>query len=172
MYSNNEEKLSYARQCLQKKARDNSRTPMQWDSSPNSGFCDAGVNPWMRINDDWVDVNAEKQIQNPDETNLSVWQFWKKALSLRKEYKDTLVYGKFEVINMEDEDIFAYLRFTEHEKWVVILNYNNKIVKWHLPDQIKVKKWILGNYPKNVSALPLAGALTLNPWEGLWGLCN
>lgn len=47
MYPGDEEKLREARLILQRKARDHARTPVQWSSSANAGFCKEGVTPWM-----------------------------------------------------------------------------------------------------------------------------
>ena len=70
---------------LSMKARDHARVPMQWDASSNAGFTTG--KPWMRVNDDYKEWNAGAQIGNPD----SVLGFWKKALGIRKEFKDSLV---------------------------------------------------------------------------------
>ncbi|KAK9311295.1 glycoside hydrolase superfamily [Lipomyces starkeyi] len=65
---------------LQKKARDNARTSMQWDASENAGF--STVTPWMDINEDFRKLHYTP--------NLS--------FRLRREFKDVLVYGKFALI--------------------------------------------------------------------------
>lgn len=46
-YPGNEEKLQEARFILQRKARDHARTPVQWTSGANAGFCEGDVTPWM-----------------------------------------------------------------------------------------------------------------------------
>lgn len=47
-------------EILQSKSRDNSRTPMQWDSGINSGFTD-GI-PWIDINSNYREINVEKKL--------------------------------------------------------------------------------------------------------------
>ena len=64
-----------------RKARDHARTPMQWDASQNSGFCPAGVKPWMRVMDDYETVNAETQMEFTSDADLSPWQWWQRALA-------------------------------------------------------------------------------------------
>lgn len=68
---------------LQKKARDNARTPMQWDDSVNAGFSDGdgSVTPWMKVNEDYKEYNAKKEVNEPS----SVFRFWQKALRFRKD---------------------------------------------------------------------------------------
>lgn len=43
---------------LRAKARDNARTPMQWNSDVYAGF--SKVKPWYRVNRNYVDINVEK----------------------------------------------------------------------------------------------------------------
>ncbi|MGW8323474.1 MAG: alpha-amylase family glycosyl hydrolase, partial [Thermodesulfobacteriota bacterium] len=45
------------------KGRDMSRTPMQWDRGPYSGF--SNVEPWLPINPDHFEVNVEAQESDP-----------------------------------------------------------------------------------------------------------
>jgi len=85
------------------KARDHARTPMQvrtlrsipfskfsltlfrqWNASAHGGFTTSI--PWMRVNDDYPEWNAEQQIG--DES--SVYAFWRRALKVRKAH-DVLV---------------------------------------------------------------------------------
>lgn len=63
-------------------SRDNSRTPMQWNSSINSGF--SKHKPWIEINDNFKDINVEKQINNED----SILNFYKKMIKIRKSNND------------------------------------------------------------------------------------
>ena len=50
LYGNDPKKLAEQRKILDKKARDHARTPMQWNSGTNAGFCESSVQPWMRVN--------------------------------------------------------------------------------------------------------------------------
>ncbi|KAI1206021.1 glycoside hydrolase family 13 protein [Annulohypoxylon truncatum] len=87
-------------------ARDHSRIPFQWDDSPNAGFADEGVKTWMRVHDDYQEINAAKQMVDPD----SILNFYRQILQLRKEYKDLFVFGTFRLLKAEDEAIFAYVK--------------------------------------------------------------
>lgn len=55
-FANNHRKLEYARKMIQLKARDHTRTPMQWDATPNAGSCRADVKPWQRFSKEecWI----------------------------------------------------------------------------------------------------------------------
>lgn len=63
------------------KGRDNARTPMMWDSSENGGFTKPGTKPWLRMNDEYSDINVQEQESDPD----SVLSYFKQLLHLRKQ---------------------------------------------------------------------------------------
>ena len=59
--------------------RDEVRTPMQWDSSANAGFCPAGVTPWLPLNPEYPSVNIAAQ-QGQDGSLL---ELYRRLLTLR-----------------------------------------------------------------------------------------
>lgn len=67
---------------IQLKSRDNARTPMQWDTSPNSGFTGPGVTPWLKMNERYTDLNVYTQERDPD----SVLNYYRKLVLLRKQH--------------------------------------------------------------------------------------
>ncbi|KEQ91912.1 glycoside hydrolase family 13 protein [Aureobasidium subglaciale EXF-2481] len=169
MHPDNKEKLDFARKVLQRKARDHSRTPVQWSAEPNAGFCKEDVTPWMRVNDDYKEINAEAQRKQDDPDKLSVLQFWKRGLANRKEHKDVFVYGDFQVLDEEDKRVFAYKRASESEAFVLALNFTKDEVKWEVPEAAKVKSWVAGNYTAGKPDKPTSGTITLRPFEGVLG---
>ncbi|KAI5251116.1 glycoside hydrolase [Aureobasidium subglaciale] len=169
MHPDNKEKLDFARKVLQRKARDHSRTPVQWSAEPNAGFCKEDVTPWMRVNDDYKEINAEAQRKQDDPDKLSVLQFWKRGLANRKEHKDVFVYGDFQVLDEEDKKVFAYKRASESEAFVLALNFTKDEVKWEVPEAAKVKNWVAGNYTAGKPDKPTSGTITLRPFEGVLG---
>jgi oligo-1,6-glucosidase len=166
-YANNHRKLKYAREVIQLKARDHSRTPMQWDASPNAGFCGEDVKPWMRVNDDYPRINAAAQLNNPQ----SVFSYWKHCLEFRRQHKDVFVYGGFEILDPSDKDVVAFLRFSENESWVTVTNFTGKHLEWSGLGLVKVREWVIGNYPLDVHDSDSDGIVTLRPWEGIVGRC-
>jgi oligo-1,6-glucosidase len=169
MYPGNKEKLDFARHVLQRKARDHSRTPVQWSAEPNAGFCKEDVTPWMRVNDDYKEVNAEAQRKQDDPNKLSVLQFYKRALANRKENKEVFVYGDFQVLDENDKKVFAYKRASEKEAFVLALNFSKDEVEWQIPEAAKVHKWVAGNYVAGQPDKPTSGTITLRPFEGVLG---
>lgn len=164
-----EKKLEHAKLILNKKARDNARTPVQWNNGPNAGFCKEDVEPWMRVNDDYKTINAETQGQANDPDQLSVLQFWKRGLENRKKHKEVFVYGDFKTLDDSSDKIFAYRRASKDEAFVVVLNFSGKQVDWTIPKVANVQSWVAGNYAASSPDKKVDGTIQLRPWEGILG---
>ncbi|KAL2685073.1 hypothetical protein Neosp_006168 [[Neocosmospora] mangrovei] len=114
----------------QLKSRDNARTPMQWDATPNAGFTAADVTPWMRVNDNYREINAASQTSDPD----SVYHCWRRVLEKRKEHVDIFVYGDFQLVDEAHEKVFAYSRKADNgDVALVVCNFAAETVSWTLP---------------------------------------
>jgi alpha-glucosidase len=113
------------------KGRDGERTPMQWDTSPNSGFTKA-VKPWLPIPPSAAKYNVVTESKDPD----SIFNAYRTLLSLRK-YNAALHDGSQQSINNEDQNVFAYLRKSRDEAVLVALNMSNqsRTVSFHLADK-------------------------------------
>ncbi|CAG7559825.1 unnamed protein product [Fusarium equiseti] len=135
--------LEIARKEYQLKARDNARTPVQWDDTLNAGFTTG--TPWIRVNDDYKTWNAATQVATPG----SVFEYWRSALMLRKELKDIIIYGDFEMLDAENDDIFAYTRSNGKQKVVVVCSFRDRGIDWLVPayTDIQSGKVLLSNYP-------------------------
>lgn len=105
-------------------ARDNARTPMQWDSTKNAGFT-IGT-PWAKVNGNYTEINAAEESENPD----SVLNFYKKVLRIRKEYADVVRDGKYIPVNIKDNHIFAYIRDNGKQKLFIACSLSPKAVKF------------------------------------------
>jgi glycosidase len=117
----------------QKKSRDNARTPMQWDDTPQAGFTTSDK-PWMRVNDNYKEVNAASQTDR----RRSVYHTYRLILEKRKQYTDIFVYGSFELIDEPNEKIFAYKRrATSGETALIVCNFSLDAVKWKMDDEPK-----------------------------------
>lgn len=167
MYPGDEAKLQNARKALRAKARDNTRTPVQWTSDPNAGFCKPEVKPWMRVNDDYPTVNAAAQLAD----GQSVYRFWQRMLRFRKERPEAFVHGDFEVVDGENKQVFAYkrVRADDGERWIVALNVTGKNAVVRPGEKVK---WEVGNYfgeGEEVVAEGVEGEVKMRPWEGMIG---
>lgn len=136
------------------RGRDNARTPMQWSDELNGGFS-AGT-PWIAVNPNYKNINAKNQVNDEN----SVFTHYKKLIRLRRE-NDVVVYGDFELLFPEDENIFAYTRTLGQYKLVVICNFYGKRVSYELPYELNGEKaWELSNYNEPQENL-------LRPYEGI-----
>lgn len=105
-----EEETMYA---IRAKARDNARTPMQWNAEKNAGFTEG--TPWYRVNPNYKEINVEQALADPE----SVFYHYQKLIQLRKEH-EVMVYGTYQLLFPEDEDLYIYTRTLEEEKWLII----------------------------------------------------
>ena len=120
-------------------ARDNGRTPFQWDASPNAGFT-AGI-PWLKVNPDYTSVNVEAQENDPN----SVLNYFRKLVGLRKQYL-TLVYGKYELLDKDNPDVYSYRRSLNNESLLVMLNFRDKISVANTDIDLSKAEILIHNY--------------------------
>jgi oligo-1,6-glucosidase len=167
-----------AKRLLRHKARDNARTPFQWDSTSNAGFCPPGIKPWMRVNDDYPAVNAAAQVAagkaNERTALVSPYRFWQRALETRKRYADLFIYGHFEVMQDTHPNVFAFKKIHPGgpEVSITVLNFSGKEAEFEVPTDLEVQSWELGSYDSLSTVKSKQGSIPLLPWEGLVGLCK
>ncbi|MHA6529440.1 glycoside hydrolase family 13 protein [Paenibacillus sp. BAC0078] len=143
-------------QAIHTKGRDNARTPMQWDASPNAGF--TGGTPWLKLNPSYETINVEQALADPD----SVFYYYQKLIRLRKEHL-IMVYGEYKLLLPEHENIYAYTRTLENEQWLVLLNFSEVPQTVELLEELNaVTETIIGNYPEQPAAMDRG---TLRPYE-------
>lgn len=122
-------------------ARDNGRTPFQWNSSKNGGF--STTEPWLKVNDNHTAVNAEAQEKDPN----SVLNYFRKMTKLRKT-NPVLVYGKYTLLDKENPNVYAYTRELDGKKVLVLLNFSSKNATAKTGINIKKSKVLINNYAK------------------------
>ncbi|NUW60103.1 glycoside hydrolase family 13 protein [Cronobacter muytjensii] len=108
---------------LTRTGRDNSRTPMQWDASPYAGF--STHEPWLKVNPNYEMINVESQQHDPH----SVLNFYRQMIHLRKR-EPALIYGRYEPLLDDHEQIYAYGRTLGGERVVVLCNLSGKAAEW------------------------------------------
>lgn len=138
--------------------RDGERTPMQWDSGKTAGFTNPEQKPWMRINKNSNEINVKNQQQNP----LSLWQWYRKLIALRKAYP-ILLQGSFSMLLEGTDSVIGYRRSIMDETIECYLNFSksNRII--FLPYETTI---MLGNYRNEYEILP-KGHVALAPYEAL-----
>ena len=124
--------------CFSTVARDNARSPMQWDETENAGFTDG--KPWYRVNPNYKEINVEAALQDPD----SIFYYYQKLIRLRHREK-IVVYGRFVPLLEESEEIYAYRREYEGQTLLVAANWTEREVACTLFDQEEGKE-LISNY--------------------------
>ena len=144
----------YMMKCLMLRSRDNARTPMQWDDSEQAGFTDG--ESWIKVNPNYKEINAAQQLEDPN----SIFYYYQKLIRLRKE-KDIIVYGGFEPLYRDDEQIFAYIRRQEQEKLLTVCNFSDKNAEMEIPEEFKGAECLITNLDRTV----FEGKIVLKPYE-------
>ncbi|MEG2273930.1 MAG: alpha-glucosidase [Clostridia bacterium] len=102
-------------------ARDNSRTPVQWNATENAGFSTA--KPWFTVNPNYKEVNVEIEENDPN----SLLNFYRQLLVLRKTFKEAAIYGQFKLHKKCDRNLVVYDKIGDDgSKITVVINMSEK----------------------------------------------
>ncbi|MEZ8033374.1 alpha,alpha-phosphotrehalase [Vibrio crassostreae] len=144
---------------LAQKSRDNSRTPMQWNTEPYAGFSQA--KPWLDVANNYTEINAEQALEDKD----SVFYFYKSLIELRKEVP-AITHGSYKDLLPEHPSVFAYSRETDSQTLLCINNYYGEACQVELPNEFELDKTqlLLGNYSDEQSPVS-ANTVALRPYE-------
>jgi len=150
---------------LQRKSRDNARTPMQWNEQPNAGFSTG--TPWMTVNTNYAQINVK--LAEDDES--SILAFYRQLIALKLQSRLTID-GEFTLLSANDSSIFAYQRQLDGQKLIVIGSFADKKVSYKLPTKIAgdLGELVLANYQD--APTKLSNTLFLRPYEGVAYLIN
>lgn len=100
--------------------RDPERTPMQWDSSPNAGFCPSGVEPWLPVPADYQQSNVAVERENPH----SLLTLTRRLLKLRRS-QPALSIGSYHTIDGAPDSCFIYQRQSGSQRYLIALNFSD-----------------------------------------------
>ncbi len=128
---------------LWRASRDSARTPLQWSGEKNAGFTKA-EKPWFTVNDNYREINAEKEERDPD----SVLNFYRKAIALRKSLK-AVRYGNYREYDRLSGRRYVYSREFEGERLLVICSFSKKEQRFRAPRGFSPgsAELLLQNYP-------------------------
>jgi alpha-glucosidase len=101
--------------------RDPVRTPMQWDSRPNAGFCPANVQPWLPLAADYHQINVAVEREDAH----SMLTLTRSLLTLRRT-KPALIRGSYLTLEDSSKQCFVYLRAYGKQRLVVALNLSSE----------------------------------------------
>jgi oligo-1,6-glucosidase len=120
-------------------ARDNGRTPMQWDASENANFSIG--EPWLSVNKNHNEINVEAQNGDPN----SILNYFRSMVKLRKQ-NDVLIYGDYELLDADNPDIYAYNRTLNNENILVLLNFKDHDSNIELQEIGAINEVMINNY--------------------------
>ena len=101
-------------------SRDPIRTPMQWDSSANAGFCPPDVAPWLPVAADYQVYNIAAE-QNDPRSFLALLH---KLLELRRS-TPALTFGSYKSIDQQNASCFVYMREQDEQRYIIALNISS-----------------------------------------------
>ena len=122
---------------IQAKSRDNSRIPMQWDSSENAGFT-VGT-PWLKAGKSYPHINVENEIQGP------IFTFYQDLIRLRKEMP-IISEGSYKPAFEDSKQVYAFERQYEDQKLLVLNNFYATEVEIDLSVAYQNGRILISNY--------------------------
>lgn len=108
-------KRPLALSILAQKSRDNSRTPMQWDNSPNAGFSTG--KPWIEVASNYPNINVQEALADKQ----SVFYTYQQLIQLRKQLP-ILTEGDYSDLLPAHPSVWGYQRRTETQTLTVLAN--------------------------------------------------
>lgn len=136
-------------------SRDNARTPVQWSAEENAGFSTG--TPWFHVNPNYKEINVASAEADPD----SILNYYRAILKLRKEYKDTAIYGEYKEHLGCDKRVMVYDKIAEDgSKLTVVINLSDKTVSARRAKKFvdADAKRLIGNYKGSMADM-------LKPYE-------
>ncbi|MFD2673231.1 glycoside hydrolase family 13 protein [Marinicrinis sediminis] len=151
---------------LQPLSRDNSRTPMQWNTKKHAGFTTG--EPWLPVNPNYPHIHVEEALENQE----SVFYYYQSLIALRKQHP-VMIYGDYEDLSGDHPSLYVYTRTYEGEKWLIMLNTSDQPVRFELPALYgwQIKHCLLSNDTKAQHIQRLDEQLMLQPYAaGIYSL--
>jgi oligo-1,6-glucosidase len=148
---------------VRRATRDNARTPMQWDATPNAGF--STHEPWFAVNPNYREVNVA--VQGNDENSLL--NFYRRAIELRTK-SAAVRWGEYHEFLRANGSVYAYSReFAgddeyEAETLLVVCCFGKGGHRVGLPGKFRGRphEVLLANYPVEDAS---ADSFVARPYE-------
>lgn len=146
--------------AINKRGRDNSRTPMQWSAEKNAGFTSA-ERPWFKLNPNYKQINVEESLAREN----SLLYYYRKAIALRKS-EEVFTEGSFRELLADHPAAFVYERQCENARALILLNFTAQPqqLSSDVFEEYKNAALLLKNYPDSPS---VEKNIPLRPFEAL-----
>ncbi|AVK61685.1 alpha,alpha-phosphotrehalase [Lactobacillus sp. CBA3605] len=136
------------------KARDNSRTPMQWDASATAGFTTG--TPWLQPTNQ-AEINVDEEL-----THGEIFNYYQQLIHLRKTMP-IVADGDYQPWRLDDDQVFGYWRQLGTQRLLVLNNFYGTATTVPLPAEMVTAKVLLSNYTQ-VHVQP---NLVLKPYQSV-----
>jgi len=136
------------------KARDNARTPMQWDSGRTAGFTNG--TPWLRS------TNQARINVADEEAEGRILPYYRRLIALRKA-QPVISQGRYLPYAMDHPEVFAYIREHGGQRLLVLTNFRAKQAEIEIPLDFTEGSILISNYPERT----LDSTIRLEPYEAL-----
>lgn len=140
------------------RGRDPERSPMQWDASPNAGFCPPGVVPWLPVAADAGQVNVAAQAEDRD----SLLNLTRRLIGLRRAHP-ALAVGDFEPVGTTPDGAYAFRRVAPGAAVTIAVNLTGAVlrIEGSAPGRI------LAGTSRHREGARVDGSLRLEPHEAV-----
>lgn len=141
--------------------RDECRTPMQWDDTPNAGFTAEGIKTWLPLASDYAQNNVAKQQADAG----SLLMLYHRLLHYRRN-TPALNWGTYHPLDGLPEDCYGFLREYEGQKRLIVLNFAGGERELHFADYNK-GTIVLATHPHREGEIVDLDRMTLGAYEGV-----
>ena len=140
-----------------KASRENSRTPVQWNTEKNAGFTTG--EPWFPVNENYREINVAAQENDPD----SLLNFYRSLIAFRKANK-VVLYGDYYEHDKKNKNFYVYERNYLNKKLLVICFFSKEQKRFDAPGGISLRNGTLvfSNYEMNQI---VSNGFTARPYE-------
>jgi glycosidase len=137
---------------------------MQWSNKPNAGFSPSNVETWLPVNPNYKNgINVRDQQHNPS----SLLNYYKHLLQVRKN-SAALIEGEYIPLNNTAKDYFAFIRKSNEQTVLVILNFSSKKLELDFSRLKEIKGrdlQILFSSAERLKTTKPPRGLTISPFE-------
>jgi glycosidase len=135
---------------------------MQWNRQSFSGFSTS--TPWLPVNPDYITRNVQTQQSDP----ASLLNWYRQLIKLRRDLP-SLQSGIFQPVTYEPRQLLAYLRQTDDQSVLVILNFGHRPTQLFLGGALLRTGWsLLASSKLNRTEIKIrSGKLSVNGQEAL-----
>ncbi len=139
-------------------ARDNGRTPFQWNNTAHAGFTTG--TPWLKANPNSDTINVASEEADPNST----LHYFRKMVQLRKALPE-LVYGSYHLLDADNMQVYAYTRILDDKKLVIIMNFSAKNTGFTLPTSVgKPGEVLINNFKEYMI---VNNTISLQPYQAV-----